>query len=107
MGRILIFIYGVAAYLAFAASFLYAAAFVSNVLVPTTIDTGIASPPATAAIIDLGLMALFAIQHSVMARQGFKRWWTKLVPEAMERSSYVLASSAALALLLWQWRPIP
>jgi protein-S-isoprenylcysteine O-methyltransferase Ste14 len=107
MGRILIFIYGVAAYLAFAASFLYAAAFVSNVLVPTTIDTGIASPPATAAIIDLGLMALFAIQHSVMARQGFKRWWTKLVPEAMERSTYVLASSAALALLLWQWRPIP
>jgi protein-S-isoprenylcysteine O-methyltransferase Ste14 len=107
MGRILIFIYGVAVYLAFAASFLYAAAFVSNVLVPTTIDTGTASPPATAAIIDLGLMALFAIQHSVMARQGFKRWWTKLVPEAMERSTYVLASSAALALLLWQWRPIP
>ena len=107
MGRILIFIYGVVAYLAFAASFLYAAAFVSNVLVPTSIDTGIASPPAIAAIIDLGLMALFAVQHSVMARQGFKRWWTKLVPEAMERSTYVLASSVALALLLWQWRPIP
>jgi len=107
MARIFIFIYGVAAYLAFAASFLYAVAFVSNVAVPTTIDTGIASPPGTAAVIDLGLMALFAVQHSVMARQGFKRWWTKLVPGPMERSTYVLASSAVLALLLWQWRPIP
>lgn len=107
MGRILIFAYGIAAYLAFAVTFLYAAAFVSNVIVPTTIDTGIASPPAIAAIIDLGLMLLFAVQHSVMARQGFKRWWTRLVPPAMERSTYVLASSAVLALLLWQWRPIP
>jgi len=107
MGRVLIFAYGIAAYLAFAATFLYAAAFVSKVIVPTTIDTGIASPPAIAAIIDLGLMLLFAVQHSVMARQGFKRWWTRLVPPAMERSTYVLASSAVLALLLWQWRPIP
>lgn len=107
MGRILILLYGVFAYLAFTASFFYAAAFVSNVAVPTTIDSGIASAPLTALIIDLGLMALFAIQHSVMARQGFKRWWTKLVPPAMERSTYVLASSVALAILLWQWRPIP
>lgn len=107
MARIAIFIYGIIAYLAFAASFLYAVAFVSNVIVPTTIDIGIASPPATAAAIDLCLMALFAVQHSVMARQGFKRWWTRLVPPAMERSTYVLASSAVLALLLWQWRPIP
>lgn len=107
MTRILVLLYGIAAYLAFTVSFLYAAAFVSNVGVPTTIDTGIASPPMMAAIIDLGLMALFAVQHSVMARQGFKRWWTKLVPPSMERSTYVLASSAVLALLLWQWRPIP
>ena len=107
MARILVFVYGVAAYLAFAVTFLYAAAFVSNVIVPTTIDTGIASPPAIAALIDLGLMGLFAIQHSVMARQGFKRWWTKVVPPAMERSTYVLASSVVLAILLWQWRPIP
>lgn len=107
MSRIIIFVYGIAAYLAFAASFLYAVAFVSNVAVPTTIDTGIVSPPGMAAIIDLGLMGLFAVQHSVMARQGFKRWWTRLIPPAMERSTYVLASSAVLALLLWQWRPIP
>jgi methanethiol S-methyltransferase len=107
MFRILAFIYGIAAYLFFAVTFLYAAAFVSNVIVPTTIDSGIASPPLTAALIDLGLMAVFAIQHSVMARQGFKRWWTQFVPPAIERSTYVVASSTALALLLWQWRPIP
>ena len=107
MGRFIAFLYGIAAYLFFAVTFLYAVAFVSNVIVPTTIDTGKASPPLLAAIIDLGLMAVFAIQHSVMARQGFKRWWTKIVPEPIERSTYVVASSAALALLLWQWRPIP
>jgi protein-S-isoprenylcysteine O-methyltransferase Ste14 len=107
MSRIFAFLYGVAAYLFFAVTFLYAVAFVSNVIVPTTIDTGSASLPATAASIDLALMALFAIQHSVMARQGFKAWWTRFVPPAIERSTYVVASSAALALLLWQWRPIP
>lgn len=107
MGGILIFLYGIAAYLAFAITIFYTAAFISNVGVPTTIDFGIASPPMTAAVIDLGLMALFAVQHSVMARQGFKRWWTRIVPPPMERSTYVLASSMVLALLLWQWRPIP
>src|SRR5579863_765797 len=107
MGRAAAFLYGVLAYIFFAVTFLYAIAFVSNVIVPTTIDTGKAAPPLLAAIIDLGLMSVFALQHSVMARQGFKRWWTKIVPEPIERSTYVVASSAALALLLWQWRPIP
>jgi protein-S-isoprenylcysteine O-methyltransferase Ste14 len=107
MGRAVAFLYGILCYLFFAVTFLYAVAFVSNVIVPTTIDTGKAAPPLVAAMIDLGLMALFAVQHSVMARQSFKRWWTRFVPAPVERSTYVLASSAALALLLWQWRPIP
>ncbi len=107
MLRIIAFLYGIFAYLAFAVSFLYAVGFVSDFAVPTTIDTGIAAPAMPAVIIDLLLMALFAIQHSVMARQGFKRWWTKLISPAVERSTYVLASSLVLALLLWQWRPIP
>ncbi len=107
MGRLFAFVYGVAAYLFFSVTFAYAAFFVAGLAVPKTIDTGIVTPPLTAAAIDLGLMALFAVQHSVMARQSFKRWWTKLVPPAVERSTYVLASSIVLALLLWQWRPIP
>jgi protein-S-isoprenylcysteine O-methyltransferase Ste14 len=107
MGRFLAFVYGIAAYLFFGASFLYAICFISGIIVPTTIDIGKASAPLTAALIDLGLMSVFAIQHSVMARKSFKRWWTKIVPEPIERSTYVVASSAALTLLLWQWRPIP
>ena len=107
MGRLFAFIYGVAAYLFFAGTFGYAAFFVAGLAVPKTIDTGMTTPPLTAAAIDLGLLALFAVQHSVMARQSFKRWWTKFVPQAIERSTYVLASSIVLALLLWQWRPIP
>jgi protein-S-isoprenylcysteine O-methyltransferase Ste14 len=107
MGRTLALLYGIAAYLFFVVTFAYAAAFVAGVFVPKTIDTGPAFAPLTAAAIDLGLMALFAVQHSVMARQSFKRWWTKIVPPAIERSTYVLASSLVLALLVWQWRPIP
>ena len=107
MGRFFAFAYGIAAYLFFSITFAYAAFFVAGVAVPKTIDSGIATPPLIAAVIDLGLMALFAVQHSVMARQSFKRWWTKFVPPPIERSTYVLASSIVLALLLWQWRPIP
>jgi methanethiol S-methyltransferase len=107
MGRLLGFLYGIVAYVVFFATFLYAVGFVSDVGVPKTIDSGTAAPITEALVVNLLLMSLFAIQHSVMARHQFKRWWTKIVPRAIERSTYVLAASLALALLLWQWRPIP
>jgi protein-S-isoprenylcysteine O-methyltransferase Ste14 len=104
---ILATLYALAAYLFFLGSFVYAIAFVGNLpFVPRTIDGGIAVPLPEAIGVDLALLALFAVQHSVMARRGFKRWWTRVVPESVERATYVLAASGALALLLWQWRPI-
>ena len=107
MSRFIAFIYGLASYILAAVTLLYAIGFVSGLVVPKTIDTGISVPIAEAIIVNLFLMSVFALQHSVMARKPFKKWWTQFVPESIERSTYVLFSSLALILLFWQWRPIP
>jgi methanethiol S-methyltransferase len=107
MARFLAFLYGTAAYVLFLGAFLYAIGFVAGLPVPKTIDMGPVVPVTEALIVNVLLMSLFAIQHSVMARKGFKRWWTQFVSPAIERSTYVLFATLALILLLWQWRPIP
>jgi protein-S-isoprenylcysteine O-methyltransferase Ste14 len=107
VGRFLAFVYGFISYGIFLVSFLYAIGFVSGLAVPKTIDAGKVVPMPEALIIDLLLMSVFAIQHSVMARRQFKQWWTQFVSKSIERSTYVLFASLALVLLFWQWRPIP
>jgi len=107
IGRFAAFLYGLIAYTVFVVSFLYAVGFVEGLLVPKDIDTGADVPMTEALVVDLLLLSLFAVQHSVMARKQFKAWWTQFVPASVERSTYVLCASLALALLLWQWRPLP
>jgi protein-S-isoprenylcysteine O-methyltransferase Ste14 len=106
MKRILAFAYGIVCYGAFFATFLYAIGFLGNFGVPKSIDSNPEGSVAAALAIDAGLLALFALQHSVMARPWFKRAWTRLVPEPVERSTYVLFSSVALLFMFWQWRAI-
>jgi protein-S-isoprenylcysteine O-methyltransferase Ste14 len=100
------FIYGVGSYLAFLAVFTYFALFSDGVLVPKSVDSGLSGGTSTALLVDAGLMLLFGLQHSIMARAAFKRALTRVVPAHLERTTFVLVSSTALALLMWQWRPI-
>jgi len=107
MLKFMAFLYGLAAYFTFFATILYAIGFVSGLVVPKTIDTGPDSSATEALLVNLLLMSLFAVQHSVMARKQFKQWWTQYVPKSVERSTYVLLASLMLVLLFWQWRPMP
>ena len=108
MGRFIALLYGIAAYAVFFVTFLYAVAFVGDMPVPKTIDSGAVAPLPESLIVNLILLSLFAVQHSVMARPAFKNWWTRFVPKSVERSTRAARrGSLALVVLFWQWRPLP
>jgi protein-S-isoprenylcysteine O-methyltransferase Ste14 len=105
--KVIVFIYGIVSYALGVASLLYLICFLSNMVVPKTIDSAAAGASMPALLVDLILVGLFALQHSIMARPGFKELWTRIVPKPAERSTYVLMTGLVLALLFWQWQPIP
>jgi len=107
MQRTVIFIYGLVCYLFFFATFYYAIGFVTGLVVPKAINDGTPGPAWQAVLINVAFLSLFAIQHTIMARPGFKRWWTQIIPPPMERSTFVLVATAILAAMMYFWRPIP
>ena len=107
MNRFLALSYGAICYLVFLAVFLYSVGFVGDLVVPRTVDHGVTASLTEALLVNVVLLGLFAVQHSVMARPAFKRWWTRFIPAPVERSTYVLVASLVLALMFWQWRTMP